>query len=858
MFDVGRSAAEPQQIVRDKMKTGKTQLTVMLLICSVLLPMCSQAWEPNGKDLVVAIKEGDLQEHAGKISAWLKQQVPAEAAQITPAAMSALLNNPQFVDALAERQFINKAWGMEQYAKSEASKAEFVSWVMSDAKLLNKVLLARTPTAGFIRDDNSWSIEARYIDIWKRIYTTYPESREGLYLKLAIATMLRPPGSANQGAGQAKKPVDPVERFSHFMKAHQAGDLMPSFDTLSIWELTHVVSSSATDKDLQWGRDTVNAFFPWSRDGEKVVTLTSQMKYQGSQIPYNDMSCLLAGGGKCGPRSSFGVFINQAFGIPAIGVGQPAHAAVSYRDVGGNWQVAYGRGWNVSKISDRYRMSGPDFLERVKERDRKTFAQVEHLRWLAETTTDDALDGAVMAAAREIAKAGKNIIDTTPFEEQPDERSMLSTFETPKDVEDHYNTRVRGYVYPPTSGEYVFSVAADDMADLFLSADENPDKKVMIAHLRAWAEVDNFTKYPTQTSQPVSLEAGKKYYIEAVHRENGGGDHLAVAWSGPGMEQGAIPGSRLSAYPSGGKGTIAREVWRDTTAKVASAKVKEKPEAAIKVPRGVIHVEAEDFFTEGGMGGFGYPGVPKMNCYDGGQQIAFGAMMQAAWVGYKINVPETGVYELTANASVINWHQKLYVRSFGAMYPVKSTRASDVYRAQHDGLGAPLATDGNMGTRWAMNFGKEDGWLELDLGEPRKISKVMIEERSLNRVSRFQVEYKDGEEWKTWFEGKTIENFKKELPPITAQFVRLHTFDTNSQTGGPSIWEFSVGDEFDGSTWITTEWKGAGSGVWQTTEPTEIRLVKGEQTIWLCAPSQRGLSLRWFQLKPKSDKLAAR
>lgn len=112
----------------------------------------------------------------------------------------------------------------------------------------------------------------------------------------------------------------------------------------------------------------------------------------------------------------------------------------------------------------------------------------------------------------------------------------------------------------------------------------------------------------------------------------------------------------------------------------------------------------------------------------------------------------------------------------------------------------------------------------------------MIEERNLNRVSKFQVDYKVGDEWKKLFEGQTIEDFKKEFPPVTAQHVRLSTFDTQSATGGPSIWEFSVGDDFDGSGWISPEWMGSKSGLWQTTKPFDIRLTKGDQTIWLCIP----------------------
>ncbi|MHC4251914.1 MAG: hypothetical protein ACYS9X_22570, partial [Planctomycetota bacterium] len=82
----------------------------------------------------------------------------------------------------------------------------------------------------------------------------------------------------------------------------------------------------------------------------------------------------------------------------------------------------------------------------------------------------------------------------------------------------------------------------------------------------------------TQTSAPVRLEAGTKYYIEAVHKQGSGGDHLAVAWRGPGGTggtDGVIAGEHLSAYPSGARGKVVREVWRD-----GSAATSTKPLAA--------------------------------------------------------------------------------------------------------------------------------------------------------------------------------------------------------------------------------------------------------------------------------------
>jgi hypothetical protein len=126
----------------------------------------------------------------------------------------------------------------------------------------------------------------------------------------------------------------------------------------------------------------------------------------------------------------------------------------------------------------------------------------------------------------------------------------------------------------------------------------------------------------------------------------------------------------------------------------------------------------------------------------------------------------------------------------------------------------------------------------------------MIDERAYEKVSKFKLEYKDGNDWKQILEGTTIGNsYAKEFPPVTTQFVRLTTLDCSGNTGGPTFWEISVGSVQDGHAWISLPWT---AGLWETTKPVEITLQKGPQTIWLFTPYQRAVSLKSFDLKRKS------
>jgi hypothetical protein len=119
----------------------------------------------------------------------------------------------------------------------------------------------------------------------------------------------------------------------------------------------------------------------------------------------------MEGGGKCGPRAFFGVFICQAFGIPAIGVGQPAHACFAAKAAdpelepqpGSVWKVHQGRGWQVSDCGDA--MYGPEFLSEMTKRYRVAeFSQVEHLRWLASTLSSKERADAVRNLVEKIRK----------------------------------------------------------------------------------------------------------------------------------------------------------------------------------------------------------------------------------------------------------------------------------------------------------------------------------------------------------------------------------------------------------------------------------------------------------------------
>jgi parallel beta-helix repeat protein len=171
-------------------------------------------------------------------------------------------------------------------------------------------------------------------------------------------------------------------------------------------------------------------------------------------------------------------------------------------------------------------------------------------------------------------------VSAIPVNSTPSSTTQLSLFEAPSHVADNYGQRIRGYICAPTTGSYTFYISGDDDSELWLSTDDNPGTKRRIASLVGWTNAREWTRYTSQKSEGISLEAGRRYYVEALHKEGGGGDHLAVAWETPTNSTiTVIPGAQLvpfsssSSAPSScsGTGNITREYWSNVSGTSVSA-----------------------------------------------------------------------------------------------------------------------------------------------------------------------------------------------------------------------------------------------------------------------------------------------
>lgn len=148
--------------------------------------------------------------------------------------------------------------------------------------------------------------------------------------------------------------------------------------------------------------------------------------------------------------------------------------------------------------------------------------------------------------------SGTAITDLTNnanYPNKPTGTELRDLFEGPVDSADNYGTRMYGWLKPPETGEYTFWISGDDAQQLWLSTDVDPANAVQIASVASWTGSREWTKEANQKSAPISLEAGRKYYIQALGKEGTGGDSMAVAWQGGSIAaQAVISAEYVDAY----------------------------------------------------------------------------------------------------------------------------------------------------------------------------------------------------------------------------------------------------------------------------------------------------------------------
>ena len=159
----------------------------------------------------------------------------------------------------------------------------------------------------------------------------------------------------------------------------------------------------------------------------------------------------------------------------------------------------------------------------------------------------------------------QGLLDDPKFQANaPDASGFLGSFDSrwfyPTDATENYGARITGWFTPPSTGSYRFFSRSDDASQLFLSSDANPANLVQIAEETGCC--NGFLEPgAAQTSEPVALVGGQRYYLQFLYKEGGGGDYGQVAFRNESDTTASglltpIAGSFLSTYANPDAATL--------------------------------------------------------------------------------------------------------------------------------------------------------------------------------------------------------------------------------------------------------------------------------------------------------------
>lgn len=250
----------------------------------------------------------------------------------------------------------------------------------------------------------------------------------------------------------------------------------------------------------------------------------------------------------------------------------------------------------------------------------------------------------------------------------PSSTGTVTTFETPAAYADNYGQKISGWIVPPTTGPYKFFIASDDASELWLSTDSGSSNKVRIAQVTGYTSTARAYSSGGQSAF-ITLTAGQRYYVEVLHKEGGGGDHLAVAWQLPGGSAPAngsdpIDGAYLQyesfvpipAY----NGLVSWWKMNETTGTLASDTVSSNDGT-------VSNGSTAGATWSGGkhLGGLAFDGNDKVTCGNLGSLSGNTAFTVSAWVKVTAGTNTDGIIVQQRAVNGYDGQYQLLVNSSG-------------------------------------------------------------------------------------------------------------------------------------------------------------------------------------------------
>ena len=157
--------------------------------------------------------------------------------------------------------------------------------------------------------------------------------------------------------------------------------------------------------------------------------------------------------------------------------------------------------------------------------------------------TCELLAPSALGTARPLAEIFTNLSGATSingltnhprYPGQPDALRPVSGLVLGRNIGRNYGSRMRAQLVVPSSGSYRFHIASDDSSELWLGTGPEPETARLVARVSGAVLPEQWNAQAGQRSAAIALTANRRYYIETRHKQGGGEDHLAVAWTRPG------------------------------------------------------------------------------------------------------------------------------------------------------------------------------------------------------------------------------------------------------------------------------------------------------------------------------------
>ncbi|XP_066933949.1 uncharacterized protein [Clytia hemisphaerica] len=138
----------------------------------------------------------------------------------------------------------------------------------------------------------------------------------------------------------------------------------------------------------------------------------------------------------------------------------------------------------------------------------------------------------------DIDSSWNSFVGNGKFPNNPDWFGYQDDFLTPSsEWRDQYGMRMEAYFIPPTTGNYRFRMACDNMCEFNIGGDDGTTShKTLVIDMRAhnlYTGMFSFDTYTQQYSGHHHLLKDKQYYVELLLREWGGGDHAEIEFLEP-------------------------------------------------------------------------------------------------------------------------------------------------------------------------------------------------------------------------------------------------------------------------------------------------------------------------------------